>query len=144
MAQTLSAPSTVSVGSQVYYPDGTTTTVDANGNIACPDNFVGAMLNAGYNFAASDAGQQSSAVSSIAVKTIAGSSQASSIAALTPASTSSQASSIATAYTPSASSQASSMAALTPASVSSQASSWAAIATTVSSVASRTKSSFSW
>lgn len=98
--------------------------------------------------AKSQAAATSSATSTAQSTADKASSQASSIAALTPASTSSQASSLAAAIVPasvnSVSSQASSMAALVPASVSSQASSMQAIYATISSVASRTKSSFAW
>lgn len=63
MSQVLSAPSGIAAGATVILPDGTSTTVDADGNITVADNFVGAMLNAGFNFAATDPGSLSNAIS---------------------------------------------------------------------------------
>lgn len=63
MSQVLSAPSGIAAGATVILPDGTSTTVDTNGNIIVADNFVGAMLNAGFNYAATDPGSLSNAIS---------------------------------------------------------------------------------
>lgn len=53
-------------GSKVFYPDGSSETVSATNTIACPDNFVSALLNAGWEFAATDAGSMSNALSAAA------------------------------------------------------------------------------
>lgn len=63
---TLAAPATIGVGATVIFPDGSSTTVDANSQISCPDNFVGAMLNTGFTYAALDPDNTSAATSSAA------------------------------------------------------------------------------
>lgn len=51
-------------GGLVYFPDGSSTTVSATYTIECPNNFVGALLNAGWEFASTDSGSISNALSS--------------------------------------------------------------------------------
>ena len=48
MSKTLNAPSTVGAGSKVELPDGTSSTVDANGQVSVADEFVPSLIAAGF------------------------------------------------------------------------------------------------
>lgn len=64
MSQILTAPATIPPGSLVYLADGSTTNVSASGTVTVADANVGNLLNAGFEYAASDPGPQSEATSS--------------------------------------------------------------------------------
>jgi hypothetical protein len=44
----MKAPSTIGAGSKVLLPDGSSTSVDAGGNVSIDDKFVDSMLEAGF------------------------------------------------------------------------------------------------
>lgn len=52
---TLTAPSTSSPGGLVILPDGSTLTISAIGQVACPTQFVSVLLNDGFTYKASTA-----------------------------------------------------------------------------------------
>lgn len=56
MSRSLIAPSTITPGSKVILPDGSTTTVDANGVLTVSDQYATAFLAAGFSFQAASAG----------------------------------------------------------------------------------------
>jgi hypothetical protein len=66
MSQKLVAPSPLVPGSPVLLSDGSEIVVDSDGTATVPDGEVIWLLNNGWEYAASDAGQQSSALSSVA------------------------------------------------------------------------------
>lgn len=60
----LNAPSGISPGSTVMLPDGSTTTVDANGQITASAPFIAQLLGQGWTYTAASATGTSSAQSS--------------------------------------------------------------------------------
>lgn len=141
MAQTLVPPSGVSPGATVIYIDGTEGVIAADGTISVPDYTVSYLLNAGFNFAASDPGQQSSAVSSLATAVgTASSAGSNATASVATVSSSASVNTVSVALVSSSASTANTSAAMN----SSVASLLTLSEAVSSSVASRVKSSFSW